>query len=109
MEPIEFVAPWYFTTVYYALFLILSWMTVLYYMGSNQQKILHSEGSPMQGVALLLTISLALFTGLRPISRFFGDTTTYEFTYNHVELQLSPVDFNSEYKQLENQREAMMK
>lgn len=97
MEPIEFVAPWYFTTVYYALFLILSWMTVLYYMGSNQQKILHSEGSPMQGVALLLTISLALFTGLRPISRFFGDTTTYEFTYNHVELQLSPVDFNSEW------------
>lgn len=96
MEPIEFVAPWYYTTVYYALFLILSWMTVLYYMGSNQQKILHSEGSPMQGVALLLTITLAMFIGLRPVSRFFGDSVAYNISFN-LASEYIQVDFNSEW------------
>lgn len=96
MEPIYFVAPWYYTTVYYALFLLLSWMTVLYYMGSNQQKILHSEGSPMQAVALLLTIVLIYFIGLRPVSKFFGDSLAYKISFDLAEGYM-PVSASDEW------------
>ena len=49
MQPLNLVEPWYYNTVYFILFLFLSWGTVLYYIGSDQQKILRSEGSAMQG------------------------------------------------------------
>lgn len=84
MEPIEFVRSFYFSTVYYFVFLALVWGTVLYYIGSNGQKILKSEGSPMQGAAFVLTLLVIFFLGLRPIAPDFGDMWLYSYNYDGV-------------------------
>lgn len=99
MGPITFVEPWYYGTVYFILFLVLSWMTVLYYIGSNGQKLLHSEGTPMQGAALLLTIIMIIFLGLRPDSPFFVDSGGYRQTYYALvhEYEFVPIDFHTEW------------
>jgi hypothetical protein len=93
----SFLSPWYYATAYYILFLLLTWMTVLYYVGSNKQKVLYSEGSPMQGVALLMTLAITFFLGLRPNSPIFGDMGMYRHTYNYYILEYSPVNLNTEW------------
>lgn len=97
MGPNSFLSPWYYGTAYYIFFLLLTWMTVLYYIGSNRQKVLNSEGSPMQGVALLMTMAVTFFLGLRPNSGIFGDMGTYRYTYQYVIHGYSPVSLNSEW------------
>ena len=97
MNPIDFIEPWYYSTAYYILFLLLSWMTVLYYIGSNNQKILYSEGTPMQGAALLLTLVLIFFLGLRPISGYFGDMNMYTHSYVNVVSGYVSIDFHTEW------------
>ncbi len=97
MQPNSFLSPWYYATAYYIFLLLLTWMTVLYYVGSNRQKVLYSEGSPMQGVALLMTISLIFFLGLRPNSPIFGDMGLYRHTYNYYILEYSPVNLRTEW------------
>ena len=99
MSAINLVTPWYYSTVYYIFFLIISWMTVLYYIGSNGQKILKVEGSnPMQGVAILLTLVLIVFIGLRPVNgKFFGDMSMYAHTYNEIVNNYVPIDFDKEW------------
>lgn len=97
MEPNSFLSPWYYATTYYIFFLVLTWMTVLYYVGSNRQKVLYSEGSPMQGVALLMTIAVIFFLGLRPNSSIFGDMGMYRHTYEYYILEYSPVNLNTEW------------
>lgn len=97
MQPLGLVDPWYYSTVYFILFLFLSWGTVLYYVGSNQQKILHSEGSPMQGAALVLTIALIFYLGLRPLSGSFGDMNMYRHSYQTVVNGYVPIDFRIEW------------
>lgn len=99
MGSITFVEPWYYGTVFYFFFLFLSWITVLYYIGSNNQKLLRSEGNPSQGAALLLTIVVILFLGLRPDSGFFVDSGSYRDTY-YVLVEKNayvPIDFHSEW------------
>ncbi len=99
MGQITFVEPWYYGTVFYFFFLFLSWITVLYYIGSNNQKLLRSEGNPSQGAALLLTILVILFLGLRPDSGFFVDSGSYRETY-YVLVQKNafvPIDFHTEW------------
>lgn len=95
MRPIDFIPVWYYGTYYNMLFLVLCWSTVLYYIGSNGQKVLKSEGSPMQGVALLLTIILSLYIGLRP--DFYGDMAMYTHSYNHVINDYVPMSFSTEW------------
>lgn len=97
MQPNSFLSPWYYATAYYIFFLLLTWMTVLYYVGSNRQKVLYSEGSPMQGVALLMTITIVFFLGLRPNSGIFGDMGMYRHTYQYYILEYSPVNLNTEW------------
>ena len=97
MQPLGLVDPWYYSTVYFILFLFLSWGTVLYYVGSNQQKILRSEGSPMQGAALVLTIALTFYLGLRPLSGSFGDMNMYRHSYQTVVNGYVPIDFRVEW------------
>ena len=99
MGAIDFVTPWYYSTVYYIFFLIISWMTVLYYVGSEGQKILLVDDSnPMQGGAILLTIVLIVFIGLRPVSGgFFGDMSNYAHTYNDITNNYVPIDFDKEW------------
>ena len=97
MQPIDFISPWYFGTAYYILLLILSWFTVLYYVGSSKQKILHAEGSPMQGAALALTLALTFFLGLRQVSLIFGDMRMYTHTYENVIYQYSSFSLSTEW------------
>lgn len=97
MQSISFISPWYYSTTYYIFFLILSWITVLYYVGSNQQKILHSEGSPMQGAAFLMTLAVSFFVGLRPSNRAFGDMGLYRHSYENVLFDYKPISLNTEW------------
>ena len=98
MEAIEFIRAYYYSTVYYFVFLVLVWGTVLYYIGSRGQKILNSEGSPMQGVALLLTVIVIIFLGLRPVARVFGDMGLYAMNYeNTVGKNFIPIRLGTEW------------
>ena len=53
MEPITFVAPYYYNTVWYIFWLIVIWMNVIYYIGSGEQKILHANGSDRDFVDMM--------------------------------------------------------
>lgn len=99
MQPIDFVESWYYGTVFYFVFLFLSWSTVLYYIGSGGQKLLRSEGSPMQGVAFALTIVLILYLGLRPNGSIFVDSNQYRYGFSVLDLydELVPVNLKTEW------------
>lgn len=84
MQPIEFIAYYYYSTAYYCFFLVICWLTTIYHIGSNTQKILHSEGGPSQPAAVLVTLMVAFFLGLRQIARDFGDSTAYANHYYYV-------------------------
>ena len=84
MESIEFIPYYYYSTTNYFVLLFLAWGTSLYYVGSNVQKILHSEGSFSQEFAVLVTALMSLFIGLRPISGFFGDMKGYAAGYENI-------------------------
>lgn len=84
MEAIEFVDPWYFSTVYFFFFLFITWSTVLYYMGSNTQKILKAPDQPFQMSAFILTLAVTYFLGLRPFTPEFGDTRAYANFYAYL-------------------------
>lgn len=97
MEPIEFIDPWYYGTAFYILFLFLCWATVLYYIGSAQQKILHAEGSPIQAAALILTVFLIYMLGLRQITGDFGDTPAYYNNYRLMDPIYSAISLKTEW------------
>ena len=97
MQPIEFIAPYYYSTVYYIVLLVLSWATTLYYVGSNGQKLLYKhESDPSQGAAIFFTILLIFFVGLRQYTRDFGDTQSYAHRYD-VMIEYMPVSFKTEW------------
>lgn len=82
MGPITFVAPYYYNTVWYIFWLIVIWMNVIYFIGSPEQKILHANGSdPSQGVAILMTLIVIYYLGLRPLYRDFVDMLNYADIY----------------------------
>ena len=101
MEPIEFVASYYYSTVYYIFLLVISWMTSLYYIGSNGQKVLNKEeNDPSQVAAVGMVLILGFFIGLRPIARDFGDTSSYAANYNYISnitVQYMPVSLKTEW------------
>ncbi len=97
MEPIEFIQPYFYNLVYYTSCLILCWITVLYYIGSAQQKILHAEGSPIQSAALILSLMVIFFLGLRQISGEFGDTFLYAYDYWRIEPEYQPISYHTEW------------
>ena len=94
MQPIDFVESWYYSTVYYFFFLFISWGTALYYIGSGEQKLLRSRGTAMQGVALLLTIIIILYLGLRPYGSIFVDSNSYRYGYGFLGLYEDYVPLN---------------
>ena len=96
MEPIEFIAPWYYSTAYHFLFLFLCWFTVIYYIGSNGQKMLRSEGSPSQELTVVLFVLMSFFLGLRELHPDFGDTISYSRTYNNLS-GYQPFNFKTEW------------
>ena len=90
MQAIEFIEFYYHSTVYYFLFLFLTWATVVYYIGSNGQKILHAESSPSQFAAFVLTLLMAFYLGLRQLARDFGDTIGYANHYRYITEYVTP-------------------
>lgn len=98
MEPIEFIAPWYYSTYYYIFFLICCWFTSIYYIGSNGQKLLYNkENDPSQVMAVVVTVIISLMIGLRQLARDFGDTRGYAAYYNNLSLQYDPVSLSNEW------------
>ena len=99
MQPIEFIPYYYYTTVYYIFLLFASWFTVLYYVGSNTQKLLYNESNgPSQIMAILLAVVMSIFIGLRQIVPDFGDTRVYAGGYNYIStMDFVPVNFKTEW------------
>lgn len=96
MEPLEFVTSWYHSTYYYLGGLVLVWLTVLYYIGSNVQKILHSDGSNSILLALIFTTITIVYVGLRPLGAEFGDMMAYSRYYRNV-TQYMPINMHTEW------------
>ena len=65
------------------------------YSGSNNCDKLLTKGSMVP--ALLLTVFLIIFIGLRPINRLFGDTTTYATTYRAISPVFGEIDWKGEW------------
>lgn len=98
MNSFTLIDPWYYPTAYHFVFLFICWAYVLYYIGSNQQKILNSGGSASQGAAVFLTIILILFFGLRPVSGvWFGDMGMYAHSYNNTAMDSVPIGITNEW------------
>ena len=51
----------------------------------------------MQGAALVLTIALIFYLGLRPLSGSFGDMNMYRHSYQTVVNGYVPIDFRIEW------------
>lgn len=97
MSSIDFVEPYFYSTVYFIFFLVICWATFLYHVGSNTQKILYAESSPIQLAALVLSLMVTLFLGLRPVSSSFVDTIMYSISYERIELVFRPIDLKTEW------------
>lgn len=97
MSSIDFVEPYFYSTVYYIFFLVVCWSTFLYHVGSNTQKILYAESSPIQGAAVILTLMVTLFLGLRPVSGSFVDTVMYSYNYERIVPEYQPITFKTEW------------
>ena len=98
MSSIDFIEPYFYSTYYYIFFVIITWLTFLYHVGSSTQKILYARNSPMQGLALLLTLVMALYFGLRPVSGSFIDTIMYSINYDRIDASYyRPINLKSEW------------
>ena len=97
MSSIDFVEPYFYSTVYFIFFLVVCWSTFLYHVGSNTQKILYAESSPIQGAAVVLTVIVTLFLGLRPVSGSFVDTVMYSYNYERIVPIYQPITFKTEW------------
>lgn len=97
MNAIEFVESYYYNTVYFFFFLVISWITVLYHIGSNSQKILHAEKSPIHTVAFILTLMVTFYLGLRPVSNAFVDMRLYAYSYRGGSLIFRPINLHTEW------------
>lgn len=51
----------------------------------------------MQGMAVLLTVAVTFFLGLRPNNRVFGDMGLYRHTYENVLYEYSSFSLNKEW------------
>ena len=101
MSQVEFIEPYYYNVLYYFLLLFLSWVTVLYHIGSQGQKILHAENnnSISQISAVILTAFLIYYIGLRPVSSGFGDMPLYAMNYEHttIEIDYRPISLHTDW------------
>ena len=97
MNSIDFIEPYFYSTYYYIFFLVICWATFLYHVGSSSQKILHAKSSPMQGAALVLSLGITWYLGLRPISGSFVDTIMYAYNFDRIEPVFRPITLTTEW------------
>lgn len=87
MSEIDWFDPFYYNLVYYFTFLILSWFTILYHVGSNGQKLLRTEGVTIsQTFSLIITAFYIYYLGLRPVVNAFVDMPMYGHYYDGIEI-----------------------
>jgi len=83
MGPITFVEPYYYNTVWHIILLFFTWATVIYYIGSGDQKLLEKEGHDQSSTfTVILTFIIIYYLGLRPIYRDFTDMHNYAVIYH---------------------------
>ena len=82
MSPITLVAPYYYNTVWYIVLLLFTWALIIYYIGSGEQKLLLSDGhNHSQELAVVMSMLIIYYLGLRPIYRDFVDMKMYAESY----------------------------
>lgn len=83
--------------IYYWGIFLTCFFLYLNYSGSDNCDKLLSKNSMIP--ALLLTLLLVVFMGLRPISRYFGDTVNYAYVYRTMPARpaIFAVDFDKEW------------
>jgi hypothetical protein len=94
MEPLP-IDPHIIPQVFYWLVFITCLFLFFSYSGSNNCDKLLASGS--MAPALILTIFLIIFVGLRPIHGIFGDTTTYARTYQVISPEFGVIDWGGEW------------
>lgn len=101
MSQVEFIESYYYNVLYYFLLLFFAWVTVLYHIGSNGQKILHEENnnSISQLSAVMLIAFYIYYIGLRPVSSSFGDMPLYAMNYEHTTIEHAyyPISLHTEW------------
>ena len=100
MSEIDWIAPHYYNIIYYFSFLILTWFTFLYHVGSNGQKLLLSEGvSISQTFSFVCTVFFIFYLGLRPVTGEFVDMPMYGHYYNGVDIDTpyAPINLRAEW------------
>jgi hypothetical protein len=94
MEPLS-VDPHLIPQVFYWFVFIACLFLFFNYSGSNNCDKLLTSGSMVP--ALILTVVLIVFIGLRPIHGLFGDTTTYARTYRVISAEYGEIDWSGEW------------
>lgn len=100
MSEIEFIAPYYYNVLYFFAFLFLTWVTVLYHVGSQGQKILHPEGvSISQLFSFICTAFFIFYLGLRPVAGDFIDMPMYGLYYSGIDTltPYTPISIHTEW------------
>lgn len=98
LGPIKLIDPYYYATAWYIFLLLFTWAIVLYYIGSNGQKLLYSdEHSPSQSFAVFFTILVTIFIGLRPIYKDFTDMKMYAWSFQRNEGELGLPSLSEEW------------
>ena len=94
MDPLP-VDPHVIPQVFYWLVFAICLILFFSYSSSNNCDKLLTSGSMVP--ALILTVFLILFIGLRPVSILFGDTTTYARTYRAISPVFGEIDWKGEW------------
>lgn len=86
--------------VYHVIVAVLSIATILYYINSNDKKIIHVNNLSSVTSLIFAIIAVAFFVvfiGYRPISYVFVDMIMYAHSYMNIITDYAPVDFSTEW------------
>lgn len=84
-------------SLYQTLYINLLFILTIFYVLSHQNLTFRAvyQGRDNYRAALVLSIILILFLGLRPVSYHFGDTVNYARTYAYMQYGLFTVDYDN--------------
>lgn len=84
-------------SLYQALYINLLFILTILYVLSHQNLSFQAiyRGRDNYKAALVLSITLILFLGLRPVSYHFGDTVNYARTYSNMQYGLFTLDYEN--------------
>ncbi len=94
MTPLP-VDPQLIPQIFFWMVFITCLIMFFHYSSSNNCDKLLTTGSMVP--ALLLTIFLVIFIGLRPVHWIYGDTMTYARTYTRISSEYGEIDWHAEW------------